>query len=892
MTTISFEKTTLPNGLDVILHQDHSIPVVAVNVWFHVGSKDEEMGRTGFAHLFEHVMFEGSKHHNSSYFDPLQKAGANLNGSTTPDRTNYWEDVPSNYLDLALWLEADRMGFLLDALDQQRFDVQRDVVKNERRQSYENRPYGMAYWHIQEALFPLPHPYHWMTIGSEQDLDAADLDDVKDFFRRYYAPSNASLAIAGDFQRDHALELVNRYFSDLPPGPALPRKGRLDSPLAGRVELEMQDKVSLPRLYVSWPTPPSFDEDDAPLELLQAVLSDGLSSRLHRSLVYEQQIAQSAMVRYHPAEVAGQFTMQITAAPGHELAAVEAALDLEMQRMRQDPPTDEEITRSKNRLEATHFRQLARIGGFGGRADQLNHFNVMARDPSLINTSLDSYLAVQRDDILRVHESVLNQRQVRLRVFPETSLKPASSVTVDRTVMPQPDQEPAFTPPAPLRHRLDNGLEIAVVEQQGLPVVCFGLLLKGGASADPADLPGLASFTAQMLTEGTINRTSQEIASAFEFLGAHLSADARREYTLLATETLSKHWTNALELMAEVAMHPTFPAHEIERVRRETLADLKRGKDDPAVVAERMMTGLVFRGETGYGHPIHGTEEALTALTREDVTKQFEQAYGPAGATLIVAGGVTFNEVKEQAQAILGDWQAESEASVSRNAQPSWDTVSAGPLADATVYLVDKPGAAQSVIRAMHTTIPRRHEDYFGLLLLNYSFGGQFSARLNQNLRQEKGYSYGYNSGILWQQASSLLYAGGSVQTAVTKESVAETLREFKDIHSNRPVTATELEAAKAGILQGYPASFERPGQIMSHLLQLVLFDLPNDYFNTVRPRVQAISLEDVHRIGAERIRPGELSVLVVGDRENVESGLRELGIPLVLLDEDGEFLP
>ena len=351
------------------------------------------------------------------------------------------------------------------------------------------------------------------------------------------------------------------------------------------------------------------------------MLSDGLSSRLHRSLVYEQQIAQSAMVRYHPAEVAGQFTVQITAAPGHELTAVEAALDLEMQRMRQDPPTDEEITRSKNRLEATHFRQLARIGGFGGRADQLNHFNVMARDPSLINTSLDSYLAVQRDDILRVHESVLNQRQVRLRVFPETSLKPASSVTVDRTVMPQPDQEPAFTPPAPLRHRLDNGLEIAVVEQQGLPVVCFGLLLKGGASADPADLPGLASFTAQMLTEGTINRTSQEIASAFEFLGAHLSADARREYTLLATETLSKHWTNALELMAEVAMHPTFPAHEIERVRRETLADLKRGKDDPAVVAERMMTGLVFRGETGYGHPIHGTEEALTALTREDVTK-------------------------------------------------------------------------------------------------------------------------------------------------------------------------------------------------------------------------------------------------------------------------------
>ena len=283
MVTISFEKETLANGLEVILHQDHSIPLVAVNVWYHVGSKDEEVGRTGFAHLFEHVMFEGSKHHNQSYFEPLQKAGANLNGSTTPDRTNYWEDVPSNFLELALWLEADRMGFLLEALDQQRFDIQRDVVKNERRQTYENRPYGMAYWHIQSALFPMPHPYHWMTIGSQEDLDAASLEDVKDFFRRYYSPSNASLAIAGDFQRDQAIELVNRYFGDLTPGPHLPRKGRMDSALAGRVELEMGDRVSLPRLYISWPTPPDFDEDDAPLELLQAVLSDGLSSRLYRS---------------------------------------------------------------------------------------------------------------------------------------------------------------------------------------------------------------------------------------------------------------------------------------------------------------------------------------------------------------------------------------------------------------------------------------------------------------------------------------------------------------------------------------------------------------------------------------------------------------------------------
>ncbi|MEE3249026.1 MAG: insulinase family protein, partial [Chloroflexota bacterium] len=533
MVTISFEKHTLSNGLDVILHEDHTIPVVAVNVWYHVGSKDEEIGRTGFAHLFEHVMFEGSKHHNSSHFEPLQKAGANLNGSTTPDRTNYWEDVPTNYMDLALWLEADRMGYLLDALDQQRFDIQRDVVKNERRQSYENRPYGMASWHLQEALYPMPHPYHWMTIGSQEDLDAAELDDIKDFFKRFYSPTNASLAIAGDIKIGEALELVNKYFGDLPPGESVPRKGRHDSGLKGRIELEMRDKVTLPRAYVAWPTPPEGDIDDAPMEIYQAIMSDGLTSRLHKSLVYEKQIAQSASMRYHSSEIAGQCVMSVTAAEGHELAEVEAAADAEMVRLLREPPTDEEIARVKNRIEASHYRQLARIGGFGGRADQLNHFSVFSSNPDLINTSLDKYMSVTREDVMRVAESVLGDNQVRLRVLPEPTLSPAS-VKLDRSLMPLPKNEPVFTPPIPTRTKLSNGMGISVIEQRGLPIVAFGVLMDAGASRDPEQLPGLAGFTAQMLPEGTDTKSSQDIAQAFEFIGSRISADGRREYTLLS----------------------------------------------------------------------------------------------------------------------------------------------------------------------------------------------------------------------------------------------------------------------------------------------------------------------------------------------------------------------
>ncbi len=879
MVTISFEKHTLSNGLDVILHEDHNIPVVAVNVWYHVGSKDEEIGRTGFAHLFEHVMFEGSKHHNSSHFDPLQKAGANLNGSTTPDRTNYWEDVPTNYLDLALWLESDRMGFLLDALDQQRLDIQRDVVKNERRQSYENRPYGMAHWHLQEALYPMPHPYHWMTIGSQEDLDAADLDDIKNFFKRFYTPSNASLAIAGDIDMGQALEMVNHYFGDLPPGEPVPRKGRHDSSLRGRIELEMRDSVTLPRTDIAWPTPPEGDIDDAPLEIYQAIMSDGLTSRLHKSLVYEKQIAQSANMRYHSSEIAGQCILSVTAAEGHELDEVEAAADAEMEMLLREPPTDEEITRVKNRIEASHFRQLARIGGFGGRADQLNHYSVFSADPDLINTSLDKYMSVTREDVMRVAESILGENQVRLRVLPEPTLSSAT-VTIDRTVMPPPKSEPVFNPPTPTRTKLSNGMGISVIEQRGMPIVAFGVLMDAGASRDPENLPGLAGFTAQMLPEGTTTKTSQEIAQAFEFIGSRISADGRREYTLLSAETLTKHWPTGLELTADLVLNPNFPDHEIERVRREHLTELRRGKDEPNAVAEQLMAGLVFQSSSGYGHPLSGTEKSIAALTRDDIVSQFSRDYTPANANLIVVGDVSIDEVAKRAEAVFGRWKGGPSANGRSVVEPSNGT--------ATIYLVDRPGAPQSVIRALNTTIPRLHPDYLGLTLMNYAFGGQFSARLNQNLRQEKGYSYGYQSHVQWFRSSSLMLAGGSVQTEVTKESVFETLKEYNEVRGSRPISEEELENAKASVLRSFPANFERPGAIMGQVLQMVQFGLPDDYLQTVRANVEAVTLDDVHRITQELVRPDQLKILVVGDRQLIETGLRQLDLPTVVLDADG----
>lgn len=881
MAGIAFEKHTLPNGLDVILHQDRSIPVAAVNVWYHVGSKDEEVGRTGFAHLFEHIMFRGTRHHNASHFEPLQKIGASLNGSTTGDRTNYWENVPSNYLELALWLEADRMGFLLDALDQDGFDTERDVVKNERRQSYENRPYGMAQWHIQQSLFPLPHPYHWMTIGSQEDLDAASLDDVKDFFRQYYSPSNASLAIAGDIDTAQALDMAHRYFSDLDPGPSVRRIERADSLLSGRVDLEMTDRVTLPRIYAAWLAPANFSGDDDAGEILRAILSDGQSSRMYRRLVYDKQIAQSASVGYHAAEIAGQFRMELTPAEGHTLDELEAAAQEVLESIATDPPTEEEFERAVNRIEMQHYRTLSRVGGFGGRADALNYFNVFTGDPDGLNRVMGQYRKVTLDDVLQAHRQIMEAGQVRMRVHPERSLSTAT-VALDRNQEPGAGPTPAFVPPVPERARLNNGMDVVVATRPGTPLVSFALLAREGAIGDPASQPGLTSFMAAMMDEGTKNRSSQQIAAAFEHIGSRLSVEARKETTLLTAETLNRHWRDALGLAADVSRNADFPDHELERVRRERITDLRRARDDAGFLADSNFGGLVFGAKSPYGHSNLGNEAVVSGATRDELLAQYRRVLRPDQLCLLVAGDVVLDEAMNAAEEYFGDWTvpgAAAEAVVSTS-----ETQAAGPR----IFLIDKPAAAQSVIRAGMTLVDRQHGDHMALSVLNYAFGGQFSARLNQNLRQDKGYSYGYNSGISWYNAPSLLSAGGSVQTEVTGEAVVETLREFQDISGSRPLGSEELDNAQNGLRLGYPSGFERPAQLLGQLVPMVQFDLPTDHFTTFEQRLAAVSLADTHRVGSEYLSPDRLCVLVVGDRKTVEGPLRELGYGLTVLDAEG----
>ena len=877
-SSIRFTNYTLSNGLDVILHEDHSLPVAAVNIWYHVGSQNEDPRRTGFAHLFEHIMFRGSKHHNRGYFLPLQELGANVNGSTSVDRTNYYENVPAEYLELALWLESDRMGFLLEALDEDGFAVEREVVKNERRQSYENRPYGLAGQEIRKALFPPQHPYHWQTIGSQAHLDAASIDEVKEFFRRFYAPNNASLAIAGDIDVDETRRLVQLYFGDLPPAPPVPRLQRWIPRVDGEVRLAMIDRVQLHRVYLTWAGPPRFDTDEAPLDVLVSILGEGRSSRLYRALVYQDEIARSVAASYSAMEIAGQITLDATVAPGSTVEEVERALLADLARVQDEPPRADELERVLNRLEAQYVHQLEQLGGFQGRANLLNYFNVFAGDPGRLNSDFERYRAVTPLDVQRVARRWLGADRVRLVIAPLEHTAPEPS-SVDRTRQPGPNRTREFHPPTPQRLQLANRIDVLVVEKREVPVVATAVHLPGGALTDPLTAPGLASLATRLYIEGTRTRSSAEIADASDFIAARLNVSAHREYTTGSTSVLTSHWPAALDLLVDVLANPTFVDREVERIRRERLTDLRRLRDDPNAIADRVGTETLYGRDSAYGHPAAGRVESIGAITRAELVGYHERSVVRSRPTVVIVGDVDAQSAARALDAAIETWSP---------ADPSPATVVDPAPRETTIYLVDKPGAAQSVVAVRQLAVSRLHPDFLPLQVMNMAFGGQFTSRLNTTLRVEKGYTYGYRSRFDWRLGCSSFVVGGAVHTAVTRDALAETFREFRGLRE-RPLSQEEFERARLALIRGYPPTFETVDQISGRLIDLVHFGLPDDYFAGQVARLQAIGLDDVRRVAEEHVHPEQLSVVVVGDRAVIAASLEELGVPIVHLDYDAQ---
>ena len=894
----------LKNGLRVILHEDHSTPIVGVNLWYHVGSKNEVPGKTGFAHLFEHMMFQGSKGFDDDFFKPIQEAGGTLNGSTNPDRTNYYEVVPSNFLELALFMEADRMGGLLDVMNETKLANQRDVVKNEKRQNYDNRPYGLIGAKINETLYPASHPYHWLTIGSLDDLTAASMEDVKDFFRRYYTPRNASLAISGDFTPVEARRLVEKHFGKIASGPAVTRPNPAQPVLTESKEIVMQDRVAFPRLYLIWPTRPAYDKDEAATDTLANILGGGKSSRLYKTLVYDRQIAQDVNAGNNAQEIAGRFQITATARPGKTLEEIENAINSEIEKIKKEGPTQDEVDRSYNASEAGLIFSLQTVQG---KNDQLNQYATYVGKPAYFQQDLDRYRRVTPEDVKRAANTYLIEHRLKASVVPQgkerstagappaetppSAAESTAAQTTKRTAenaskwkLPTPKADPRLTLPQAQRHRLSNGLEIVLVEHHELPVVTMNLVVKSGSAADPQNRAGLASLTADLLDEGTRKRSALEISNALTDIGARLGTAADWDSNSASITTLTRHLDRALDIYADVVTNPALLEDELKRTRNRRLAIVRQQRDDAGSIASVVYASILYGRNHPYGHPAIGDEDSLKEIKAADVRTFYETFYRPNNATLIVVGDVKSATILPQLERAFAGWQ--------RADVPTINIPDAMGRQQAGLYIVDRPGSAQSVINIGQVGVARSTPDYFPLLVLNTMLGGQFVSRVNLNLREDKGYTYGARTSFDYRRGAGPFAASAGVFTNVTKQSVAEFMKELRGVRGEIPITEKELEFSKQAIIRGYPRGFETPGQIANRLGDVVLFGLPDDYFNNYIQKVRAVTLADVQRVANRYLDPSKMAILVVGDRKVIEPGLRSLetvGTTITFVDMEGK---
>jgi zinc protease len=891
LPTIPFEKYTLANGLEVILAQDRRLPLVAVDVWYHVGPANEPKGRTGFAHLFEHMMFQGSKHvPGDSHFRLLEAAGAtSFNGTTSQDRTNYFETLPSNQLELALWLESDRMGYLPDTLDERNLANQQDVVRNERREVIENRPYGIVEEAVFRQLFPAGHPYHISPMGSHADIQAARLEDVKAFFRQFYTPNNASLAIAGDFDPAVVKPLVEKYFGTLKRGPEVPRTA-VDTPrIAAERRAVVADRIRLPRVYVAWITPAFFKPGDAEADVAANALGGGNSSRLYRSLVYEKQIAQDVSAYQLSLALGSTFQVVATVRPGKTPEEVEAAIHEVVERFRQTGPDANEIERARNMFETNMVQGLEVLGGFGGVADTLSLFNHYVGDPGHLPKYIEEHRKVT---------------QAAVRSFAETYLAPTSRVVV-HAVAGTPDLGPAVPTPPPVKSapgagaepvnadeawrakppapatarvaalptpatfKLPNGLTVIYQVRPGLPVVSASLVFKSGGDANPVERNGLANFTAAMLDQGTASRDALTIAADVARIGASLRASSSKDSTSVSVASLTRQFPAALELLADVSLRPAFPQAEVDRIRASRLASLQATRQSPGNVAVVAAVGALYGPVHPYGYIELGTTEAAQRTTREDLLGFWKKHFVPGNAALVVAGPLEEAALRPAVEKAFGGWSGGPPPQVALGAPRS---------STAKVIVVDAPGAPQTEVVVATIGLARSTPDYPAVVVMNAALGGLASSRINLNLREQHGYSYGGGSEFTFRKFPGPFWVMSAVRTDATAPAITEILKEIRRM-GQAPPSAEEMETAREAIARALPADFETTSSTVSALGGLFVYGLGLDYYTALPEAIRAVTADAVQKAAATHLDVGKMIVVAVGDRAKIEPALKGLNL-------------
>jgi zinc protease len=887
---IQFEKYTLPNGLDVIMSRDARVPMVAVNLWYHVGPANEEPGRTGFAHLFEHMMFQSSLHvPPDSHFKLLEAAGASdINGTTDYDRTNYFQTVPANQLELALWLESDRMGYLLEKVDQAALSNQQDVVRNERRQSVENQPYGVAEETLVQNLFPKGHPYYGNVIGSHEDIQAAKLDDVRRFFRQYYSPNNASLAIVGDFDPAQAKALVEKYFGTLKRGADVPAINAETPKITSERRKVVKARVELPRVYMAWITSPILKPGDADADIASNVLGGGRSSRLYKKLVYEKQIAQSVSATQYSLILGSIFQIEATARPGHTVEELEKAIEEELNAFRSNPVNASEIEQARNTIETNIIGGLERLGGFGGVADRLNSYNHYLGDPDYLEKDIARYRGVTASSLQTFAKDQLTPNsRVVLHVVPgepdavaqvptppaaASTQKGGESINADepwRNQVPRAGAAKPLQLATPASATLPNGLTLILSERRGLPIVAANLVLKTGSDANPLDKPGMANFVAAMLDEGTAKRNALQIADDVSKLGATLSTGSSMDATTISARSLTKNFPATLDILADVTLNPSFPAEEIERQRASRLAGLVQQRDNPAQVAAQVTAAALYGFKHPYGYSEVGTESSVKAMSRDDMVAFWKQNFVPNNAALVVAGDISMNDLRALAEKSFGSWQ---------RGTPATPSLGAPTTTPARVVLVDKPGSPQTQVRVAAIGAARSTPDFRPMQVMNLALGGLFSSRINMNLREQHGYTYGASSQFSFRRAPGPFQVASGVRTDVTGPAVSEIFKEVRGM-VDQPVSAEELKKAKDSLSNSLPGAFESSANAVNNFSNVFIYDLGLDYYSRYAEQVNAVTPEQTLAAAKKYLVPNGMVVVAVGDRAKIEPQLRKLAL-------------
>jgi zinc protease len=879
---IPYELFKLDNGLTLIVHEDHKAPIVAVNMWYHVGSRNEKPGQTGYAHLFEHLMFQGSENSNGEYLELLEKVGATtLNGTTWFDRTNYYQTVPVDALDRVLFLESDRMGHMLGAIDQAVLDEQRGVVQNEKRQG-ENEPYAIIWPELLKQVFPPGHPYSWETIGSMDDLEAASLEEMQEWFRTYYGPNNAVLVVAGAVDAEEVRQKVDHWFGDIPAGPPLVvQKEWIPAHSTERRQL-IQDRVPQERIYLAWPGPRWGTEEAHQLKLAADILTTGKNSRLYERLVYRDQVATDVSMAAFFLEISGMMILEVSVKADADIDEVEKITREELQRFFTKGPTKKELQRVKAKHRAAFIRGIERIGGGGSKSAVLASNAVYGNDPGRYQQRLDDLAAATPKQVRNVSRKWFDQPPYIAHIvpYPELSVNTAGA---DRNKLPQPGEPEPVRFPEFTSQKLENGMNIIVINRPSVPVINMNLIFDAGYASDRPNLTGEASITMSMLDEGAGKLDALEISEQLALLGANLSASAGLDTASVSLSALSENLQPSLELFADVVLRPTFPEEELKRLRSQYLTAIQQEKSRPVSMALRLLPGMLYGEGHAYAQPLtgSGTEESVAAITRKDLLNWHNTWFKPNNATLVIVGDTTLEAITPRIEELFRNWEM--------GTVPVKNITTVKRKKTEAIYLIDKPEAQQSMIFAGQLIVPMANPDEIAIEALNDVLGGQFSARINMNLREDKAWSYGARSMIMGTKAQRPFLAYAAVQTDKTAPSLAEILREITEIRGVRPPTATELERVQRSNILSLPGRWETNGAVLGDLGQLVAYGLPDDYWDTYPVLLNELQIDQVAEAAVEILDPSELIWVVIGDRARIEAELIALDLGEIrLIDVDG----